>query len=279
MSRNFRKLVRGQDARENDVILNWLTAADYAPQHSDFIGRHQKATGQWFLDSEEFQSWLRTSGSTLFCPGIPGAGKTIMVAMVIDYLQRKYQDDQATGIAYIYCSFRWKDEKSAQDLLSSLLKQLAQTGSMLHESVTRLYGHHQRSRTRPSIDEISKTHQSVAAAYSRVFIVIDALDECRDSARTSLLTELFDMQAKTGLKILATSREIHEIPIHFEKSLSLEVRATEGDVREYLDGHMFQLPGFVRDDPKLRDEVKTKIVNLVDGMCAAFASRTSGRSR
>ena len=29
-------------------------------------------------DSVKYQSWLKTSKQTLFCPGIPGAGKTIL---------------------------------------------------------------------------------------------------------------------------------------------------------------------------------------------------------
>jgi hypothetical protein len=37
-------------------ILNWLTLTDYAPHQNDFISRRQAGTGQWLLDSEEFQA-------------------------------------------------------------------------------------------------------------------------------------------------------------------------------------------------------------------------------
>ncbi|PMD29296.1 hypothetical protein L207DRAFT_642458 [Hyaloscypha variabilis F] len=45
---------------ERQAILDWLTPIDYAPQQSDFIGRRQAGTGQWLLDSTEYQSWLET---------------------------------------------------------------------------------------------------------------------------------------------------------------------------------------------------------------------------
>ena len=57
-----------------------------------------------------------------------------------------------------------------------------------------------------------------------------------------------------------------EVTEKFEGSISLEIRAGEEDVRRYLEGHMFRLPGFVVRSPKLQEEIKTNIVKAVDGM-------------
>lgn len=47
--------------RDEDIeILNWLTLVDYSPQQSDYIRRRQAGSGQWLLDSEEFQRWYKT---------------------------------------------------------------------------------------------------------------------------------------------------------------------------------------------------------------------------
>ena len=66
--------------RERNEILRWLNAIDYGPQQSDHLRRRQPGTGQWFLNSEEFQTWLETDKQTLFCSGIPGAGKVLFFA-------------------------------------------------------------------------------------------------------------------------------------------------------------------------------------------------------
>jgi hypothetical protein len=106
---------------EDIKVLDWLTPVNYGPQQSDFINRRQPGTGQWLLDSPEFQTWLNAENQTLFCPGIPGSGKTILTSIVVDYLYSKCQIDPSIGIAYIYCNFRRQDEQKIDDLTASLL--------------------------------------------------------------------------------------------------------------------------------------------------------------
>jgi hypothetical protein len=73
---NVAQIVRRQGDQRRRAILEWITPIDYAAQQNDFIARRQPGTGQWLLDSAEFQEWLKDKERTLFCPGIPGAGKT-----------------------------------------------------------------------------------------------------------------------------------------------------------------------------------------------------------
>lgn len=264
-----------QDREENreaaqlrQTVLNWLTPIVYAPQQNDFTNLRQAETGQWLLDLAEFQKWLGTGKKTLFCPGIPGAGKTILTSIVVDNLHTRFSNDPTIGIAYIYCNFQRQDEQKAEDLLASLLKQLTQGRYSLPDNVKSLHDIHRDKRTRPSFNEISRILQFVAGMYSRVFIVIDALDECRlsDGSRTRLLSELFSLQANCGANLFATSRFIPEITEKFEGSLSLEIRAREEDVRRYLGSQISNFPAFVQRDIDLQEEIKTKVVKAVDGM-------------
>ncbi|KAH9204100.1 hypothetical protein DL95DRAFT_439405 [Leptodontidium sp. 2 PMI_412] len=225
--RGVDKLNRKQNDQERHIILDWLTTIDYASQQSDFINRRQAGTGQWLIDSEQYQTWVQTPKKTLFCPGIPGAGKTILTAITIDDLTMRFRSKADIGIAYLYCNFRRQDEQKADDLLASLLKQLSQKRASLPDSVKTLYEKHKDQRTRPSFDEISRTFQA---------------------------------------NVFATSRFIPEVTEKFEGSISLEIRASEEDVRRYLDGHIFRLPAFVSRSPDLQEEIKARIVLLVKGM-------------
>ncbi|UKZ49278.1 hypothetical protein TrVGV298_003523 [Trichoderma virens] len=254
------------DKDETDRALNWLTPTDYAPQQSDYLARRQPGTGQWLLDSKEFQAWLGANNQTLFCPGMPGAGKTILTSIVVNELCTRFPDDPTIGIAYIYCNFRRKEEQKVSHMLASLLKQLSQSCPSLPTSVRDLYDQHRSKQTRPLPDEVSKALQSTAALYSRVFIIIDAFDEVPDSRRRRLLPELLYLQKHSFVNVFVTSRYIPEVTMQFLSNISLEIRANESDVKKYLEGHIRELSSFVGEDRQLQEEIKTVISEAVDGM-------------
>jgi Cdc6-like AAA superfamily ATPase len=274
-SDNTTKLVRYQEDQEQRTIyheqraiLDWLTPTNFFPQQNDFVKQRQAGTVQWLLDSEEFKSWVGTNKKTLFCLGIPGAGKTILTSVVVDDLSRRFEGDTSVGIAYIYCNFKRQIEQTLEDLLASLLKQLAQGRSSLPESIKSLNSRCTSGNSRPSVGDISKVLQSVATEYSRVFILVDALDECRvnDYSQANLLSQISELQTKCNVNVFATSRFIPDIIDRFKGDLILEIRANEQDVERYVKGHIDELPRFVRRDPDLQQEISSKIVKAIDGM-------------
>ena len=267
---NVNKLIQHQEDQGHQTILDWITPINYAPLQNDFTTRRQAGTGQWLLDSVEFKDWLQTKQRTLFCPGIPGAGKTILTSIVIENLQEQYQNDPSASISFVYCNFRRQEDQKAEDLLASLLKQLSQGQTSLPDNVKSLYDSYKVKGTRPSLGEISRSLQSVAAMYSTNFIIVDALDECQVSSgcRARFLTELFAVQEKCGANIFTTSRFIPEILTKFKHSNLIEIRARDEDVRKYLDSRISQ------SESKLlkanHEEIKSKIIEAVDGMYVAF---------
>jgi Cdc6-like AAA superfamily ATPase len=262
------QLNRRHDDHERRTILDWLTPIDYGTQQSDFLSRRQKGTGQWLLNSHEFLKWSNERNRTLFCPGIPGAGKTVITSIIVENLLAKFRNDSSIGIAYLYCNFRRQQEQEPTDMLMSLLKQLIQERPSIPENIKSLYNLHKDKRTRPSLEEVLNELHSVIASYSRTFIIIDALDEYQvlNMDRKMLLSEIFKLQAKTGASLFATSRFIPEIMKEFEGSISLEIRASDEDVRKYLEGHISWLPSFVLRNLDLQEEIKTEIIKAVDGM-------------
>jgi Cdc6-like AAA superfamily ATPase len=266
----MRQIKAGLDKIEESEILNWLTPFDYGSQQSDYLERRQPGTGQWLLDSKEFRHWIGTENQTLFCPGIPGAGKTILTSMVIDSLIIRCQHYPGSKFAYIYCNFRRQHEQRIIDLLSSLLKQLlqVQTESSLPNNIRELYNHHRAHRLRPSREELFEALESVVALGKRVYFVIDALDECQtqDGCQQTLISYLFTLQERYGVNIFATSRFITGISYRFESAKSLEIRASEYDIKRYLENSMKNLRAFIQEDEKLRDEIKLRISKAADGM-------------
>ncbi|KAH8645696.1 ankyrin repeat-containing domain protein [Xylariales sp. PMI_506] len=263
---NVIRLVQQEDHRERQIIFQWLTPIDYAAIQSDFIRQRESGTGQWLLDSPEFQHWMATEKETLFCHGIPGSGKTILTSIVVESLLNTFHTDPSVGICYIYCNFNRHNEQQLGDLMLSLLKQLSQAQSGLNKSVKRLYDRSNERGTRPTLDQVCETLRVVAAGFSRVFVVVDALDECSVSCRGKFITEILSLQSQIGVNVLATSRSIPDISDRFIDHTSKNIRASDEDISRYIDENIALLPGFVNRNLKLRSEIKQSIMKLVDGM-------------
>lgn len=185
--------------------------------------------------------------------------------MVISHLQSTFDTDEKTGIAYLYCDYM--QPQTEEDLLRIMLKQLAERSAALPSSVVTLYNKHNPRRTTASMHEISEALFTVIASYSKVFLIIDALDECHSNGtRIKLLNAIFSVQGKTKTRLFATSRDMDEITELFVDCGRLEIRARDEDVERYLDSRMDELPMFIQRQTRLCDKIKTTIIARVDGM-------------
>jgi hypothetical protein len=252
------------NAHIRESILNWIIPIDHSRQQNDNISKQHAGTDQWFLDSPEFQEWVKSGRQTLFCPGIPSAGKTVLTSIVVDSLMAHLGADETIGIAYFYCDFQQTHEQTAEDILASLSKQLLHGQPSLPGSVMSLYDTHVALGTRPSFGEVSTMFRSVIALYSKVFILIDAIDETSTVCRHKLLPEILDQQHKANLFV--TSRFIPEVSQKFVMSTQLEICASKEDVESYVETHMKSLPCFDDWSQKLCEEIRPGVSTAVDGM-------------
>ncbi|KAF1362416.1 hypothetical protein EJ07DRAFT_163659 [Lizonia empirigonia] len=246
---------QNQDLQRHRLIMDWLSSDDFPAQHADFVARRQADTGLWFLHSPEFTEWVHGASKTLFCPDIPGAGKTMMAAIAVDHLHSTVQTPDV-GVAYLYCNFKRRVDQIAPNLLAAILKQLVQGRPSIAQPLSSLYDHHQPRGTRLSLEETLSALQSVLAAYSKVYLVIDALDECPNRDRNS----------KRDLRLMTTSRAIPDIAEEFKDMPRVEVRASEADVKRYVVGQIDRFTKCVQRDGDLQELVQNKVVQAVDGM-------------
>jgi hypothetical protein len=249
---------------ERREVLKWLSLVEHSTQHDDKISRRQTGTCNWFLNSEAYQTWLTANGQTLFCHGIPGAGKTILSAVVIEDLLERYRQDMDTVVIFSFCDFRRQHEQTVIDILSSLLKQLVERQPALSMSIKELYKRCDRGQRRPRHHDITEALRIEFDHFPRAFVLVDALDECE--VTTELLSDIFHLQAQCRFNLLATSRPIPGIVNLFNDAQVNEICASVEDVQKYLEGQIHRLPGFVGRDPVLQAEIQRSIISSVEGM-------------
>lgn len=196
---------------------------------------------------------------------------------MVDDLQDTFCSKNDTAICYSYCNFRRQEEQTLENVVLSFVKQLSQAVTAIPESLKELFDQCQAKRNRPSREEAIRTLHSVAGLFARILIVVDALDECQtsDGCQGELISQLLELQRITGANILATSRPVPLVVDRFRDFVSLEICASKEDIIRYIDGNSQNLPGFVNRSPDLLDEVRTGVVDAVDGMYVPTISPSS----
>jgi len=61
-------------------FLDWLSPLDHTARLKEIKEKRTKGTGEGLVESEPFQTWFSSStgnSTNLWCPGIPGSGKTV----------------------------------------------------------------------------------------------------------------------------------------------------------------------------------------------------------
>lgn len=194
--------------------------------------------------------------------------------MVVNHLDSRNRNSD-TGVACVYLNHKETETQTPANLLAALWKQLV-VGKSIPPPVLQLYTHHRNRATRPSLDEVFKVLQSALTQYSKVYIIVDALDEYPEDRRNILLKYLSPaMLGMATVNIMLTSRPHVTLEPFFPNFQILEIRATAEDIGRYVDLQILQssrLSKHLRTRPELRDEIRAKIVENVEGMSVYLSS-------
>jgi transposase len=163
----------------------------------------------------------------------------------------------------MYCNYKEQAEQTVSNLVASLLKQMVQNRSAISDDVKSFWEHHQRQNARPTLDQVADALKSEIKTYSKVFIVVDALDECRedDATRAKLLKVLRSLGGNVNLMV--TSRDLPSIARDFEETKSLYIHAKDQDIRIYLEGRIAVAPRHLK---RLQETIVNRIVKKASGM-------------
>jgi hypothetical protein len=267
--------------RQHEELLDWLTPCTldsrFGEQHTNRLRRRVEGTGDWFPESLIFKAWIDQPQTTLYCVGIPGAGKSILSSIAIHHLQelQTASTNGKIGVGFLLCDFKSKD--GPEDLLASLLKQLVRPkeAPLDLQHLFRRYRAKPRG-SRPLMSELVACLDTAISSYSRTFVVVDALDEYETGNRAELLEGVFQLQRTTKLNLLATLRPIQEITALFQESgialRVIELQANDDDIRIYLNYRMSRKMPFLRRISKqVKEDIVSEIAEASTGMYAALA--------
>jgi hypothetical protein len=194
-------------------------------------------------------------------------------ASVINELRTRFKDDQDTAVLYIYCKYNIPCDVTR--VLTSLLHQLVvHTGRLTPESME-LLKRCQKERESPLLEEISSIFRTEMKSLARLFIVIDALDECfPEQVRHALLRHMHCLAGEeASARLFITSRPHPVIENAIAGVTRLRIKALLSDIQSHIasriTGSLSSLQSFLKDDPTLRDE-SSEPLRIKRGACTSF---------
>ncbi|KAF6513695.1 hypothetical protein HZS61_007020 [Fusarium oxysporum f. sp. conglutinans] len=248
-------------------IERWLSPPDYSTNANLARKLRHPGTGAWLLNSPAFQEWKLGTRQHLWLYGLAGCGKTILSTTILDHL---LQIHNHTTLAFFF-DFSDPGKQKLENLLRSLAAQLYHSGNEAARRLDSLFASHDDGRRQPDTNALSACVDGMIQTAGKVFIIIDALDEC--TKREELMHWIRGLASSNGQLLVTGRPEVEfqgEIPrlLNERNCVLLDKKAVNADIRSYVEATLEQKPDFVgkKLSQGILDEIRDKIGDGADGM-------------
>ncbi|KAH9931798.1 uncharacterized protein B0H18DRAFT_67400 [Fomitopsis serialis] len=265
-------LRRGEE-HTYESLLAWLSPMDSEEKYRRSLNLRVKGSGQWVLRHATFKSWYNSVSSILWINGNPGSGKTILVSSVIKGILKFEEPDEA--LAFHFCDFSDAVTTDPVEVLRALLAQLIQSGgvgrlSKIPELVAQMK---ERKLPPASVHDLDLLLKATADG-RKIIIVLDALDECPNPSKKTLLDCLsrLVLHETAHIRLLLSSRKHEDIANALRGCLSICLEDIQ-ESRHHLRDMELYIDDALRTRDRLSDlplhekvRVKDSLLNGADGM-------------
>ena len=131
----------------------------------------------------------------------------MLCSTIIEHTNDQITKDTTCGFAYFYFDFNSGEKQAIDGFLCSVLAQLSCQMEPFPDSIKALYDENYKLSSRPKRDTLVGTLFTPGKSFRRVYVVVDALDECSDRIGIADLIFTIMSRKKEEINILATSRK------------------------------------------------------------------------
>ena len=256
----------GPDSQKRE-ICDWFQKTNPSPNHNDAKDLYVGGTGDWVLRSLEWTDWLSLRTRAVWMYGIPGAGKTVLAAHLIEEIDKicNQATDRKLACVYFYC-YHGHNQDEALPFLRWLISQLFRKANKIPDSAYTIF----KEGREPDIPLLLSVLAETLQYYEIVFVMVDALDESRP--RENILNLLHDFITDnrfSNIQLFATSREYTDIRramSNISTPLSLSNPLVESDIKSYIAAEISSNRAFRLWPNSLRVEVEERLSKGARGM-------------
>ncbi|KAH6912498.1 hypothetical protein BKA70DRAFT_1559020 [Coprinopsis sp. MPI-PUGE-AT-0042] len=243
-------------------VLEFLSLVNFRSIQQENLGKWTPGTIKWLLESSMFQSWLDTQSAILWGTGMPGAGKTILASVAIQYCEGLALASRDICVAFVYC--RYTEPMQVRDILAALVRQLLERFPHLLSVVEPLYAQNDLQMTTPTQSELIDVVCKVCRCFRIAYLFIDGLDEALYDEQFDLLDTLKSVPAN----FFITSRPLIRLKDVLLNVEFFDVTARSRDIEILVSEHIKRNPDLrqVLASDEQRAMVIAKICQASHGM-------------
>jgi hypothetical protein len=193
-------------------------------------------------------------------------------------LKERNDSNPETALAFFYFSFNDTKTQNAIEMLCSLIKQICCRRPDTPQSIQALVEYKEKGQ-RPDRRTLENTLVSTIRGFSRIYVVLDALDECpfENGEWKKLLESVCRIhnQASENLHLLCTSRRETDITavlepmlsshLNMDIDLSAHKEAIDHDIGLHID-NTFGVEPFKSWPGEIKSEARATLIEKADGM-------------
>ncbi|KAF2667457.1 hypothetical protein BT63DRAFT_292722 [Microthyrium microscopicum] len=257
---------------EMERIRRWVKGPDPHINYQSALNQRLDKTGSWFLEGNEYQNWKAQDKSLLWVNGIPGSGKSVLSASIIEDVQ---QSRPGLALAFFYFSFNDPEKQLFDSFCRSIFQQLTRQALIIPKPIKELFRSCTSGRRTPTVYELVKVLGDLVGAFPGCYLIVDALDESSEPDNVlRLLKDLWSRENIPHLHILMTSRKERDIELSLsgfvadEDCVSLQTKSVDEDIRRYVQYCWDHDPKFKkwRKNSELKAQVEKSLMLKASGM-------------
>ena len=159
-------------------------------------------------------------------------------------------------------------------MIRSLTTQLFSKHEATPDSLHSLFSSCKNGKEQPEIDALVLNLKQMIEEFNRIYVVLDALDECTDRLDLMEIIEEIVGWKCGNLHIIATSRREQDIKesldllIPEQNQVCIQSTLVHDDIRAYIHGRLQTDRGLRRwrNAPEIQQEIEETLMDKVDGM-------------
>ncbi|KPM39010.1 hypothetical protein AK830_g7538 [Neonectria ditissima] len=192
------------------------------------------------VEQDQYKEWRGDGNSrTLVCNGKLGAGKSVLLANIVDDLNL-YSEKNKFPVAYFFCRHDIPESLQPRTVIGSLVRQLLSTVFDLKSLPLAM----DRPRNQKmSVEQLLDYFYIAFKPQSHCYFVLDGLDECLEADRQTLLALCVALQQRLQLNLCVSFRleadnRIQQSLDQFDDPAVLTIPEENPDIVAFIDAEL-----------------------------------------